>query len=111
MTDGLKTPGQAISQKSESKSSGTEENKEEAKDDYKPMKYPDSSPNKVLPEPNLGDIGCIEDAEEIYDMLNECQNELADEEAELNILNAELVDLIVSNSVKLTEQQMREAES
>jgi hypothetical protein len=110
MTEGLKSPGQAISQKSESKSSGTEENKEETKDDYQPMKYPDASPDKILPEPNLGDIGCIEDAEELYETLEEAYDELAAAEAELNICNAELVDLIVTNSVKLTEQQMREAE-
>jgi hypothetical protein len=62
----------------------------------------------ILPEPNLGDLGCIEENEEVYDPAS--LQDVDDEENEMSIKNSELIDLIASSSVKLTEAQMREAE-
>lgn len=61
-----------------------------------------SSKNLILPEPSLGDLGCIEENnEEVYDQAT--FKDLVDDDADLSIKNAELIDLIASNSVKLTE--------
>jgi len=62
-----------------------------------------------MPEPNLGDLGCLEDEDSHeYDPMT--LQKIFEEESELNIKNTELIDLISSNSVKMTEEQMREAE-
>jgi 3-deoxy-D-arabino-heptulosonate 7-phosphate (DAHP) synthase len=63
----------------------------------------------MIPEPNLGDLGCLEDEDsQEYDPTT--LQKIFEEESELNIKNAELIDLISTNSVKMTEEQMREAE-
>lgn len=69
----------------------------------------DPQPDLIIPEPNLGDLGCLEDEDsQEYDPAT--LQKIFEEESELNIKNAELIDLISSNSVKMTEEQMREAE-
>lgn len=62
------------------------------------------------PEPKLGDIGCLEENDQLLEVDQETQDALIEEESEFLIRNNELIDLIAENSVKLSEEQMREAE-
>jgi hypothetical protein len=69
----------------------------------------DPQPDLLMPEPNLGDLGCLDDEDSHeYDPMT--LQKIFEEESELNIKNTELIDLISSNSVNMTEEQMREAE-
>ena len=106
----LTSPGNAVQERSSSvkKEKSEETAAEEVKTDQVPQADP--QPDLVIPEPNLGDLGCLEDEDsQEYDPAT--LQKIFEEESELNIKNAELIDLIQSNSVKMTEEQMREAET
>lgn len=66
--------------------------------------------DNALPEPNLGDLGCIEENDD-YDADVAAKKQLNEEEPEMNIKNAELTDILANVSVKLDEAHMRQAES
>jgi hypothetical protein len=50
---------------------------------------------QLLPEPSLGDIGCLDENEDFLDIDQDTKNALIDSESDLSIRNIELIDLIV----------------
>ena len=66
--------------------------------------------DKSLPEPNLGDLGCIEENDD-NDLDVAAKKQLENEEPEMSIKNAELTDLVEGVSVHYTPEYMRQAES
>jgi len=65
-----------------------------------------------LPDPSLGDFGCIEDIDD--DQMNideEHAMNILQSESDLSVRNIELTDLIKKVSLHFTEAEMREKEA
>jgi hypothetical protein len=68
--------------------------------------------SQTLPDPSMGDFGCIEDIdEEQLHLDEEHAMGILQSESDLSVRNIELTDLIEKVSIHFSEEQMREKEA